>query len=159
MVAPADVPLYQLQYILSARVVVELVSVPSVHSGLSPALTSLSSKIHEPTNASSAICSVMVKTIEVAHLRRSRTLWCYAGNLNKWAALRSLCLPSPTKTPAALPKICRFQKFDLTGSRLPDFCGVGKVFVPLKLDALETAPMRLNGQNRFHALFCRLKSG
>jgi hypothetical protein len=64
---------------------------------------------------------------------------------------------SPVKTPIKLPKICRSQKIDLTGLRLPGFYDVGKVFVPLKFDALETAPMRLNGQNWFHALFCRLK--
>ena len=55
--------------------------------------------------------------------------------------------------------MCRSQKFDLTGLRLPGFCWVGKVFVPPKIDALETACMRLNGQNWFHACFRRLKLG
>ena len=41
--------------------------------------------------------------------------------------------------------------------RLRSVCDVGRGFVPPKFDALETAPMRLNWQNRFRALFSRVK--
>jgi hypothetical protein len=41
--------------------------------------------------------------------------------------------------------------------RLPGVCDVGKVFVPLKFDALETVPMRLYGQILFQPYFTRLK--
>ena len=64
---------------------------------------------------------------------------------------------SPVKTPADLTKMCRSRKFGFVGLRLLGFCGVGGVFVLPKSDALETAPMRLYGQNSFHALFSRVK--
>jgi len=63
----------------------------------------------------------------------------------------------PAKTPVKLPKICRSQKIGFVGLRLLGDCGVGKVFVPLKFDALETLFLWLNGQNRFHVFFSSVK--
>ena len=75
------------------------------------------------------------------------------GRLNGCPFFLALTGQITRKTTQNMP----FLKIRLRRIAPTECLRVGKVFVPLKFDALKTAPMRLNGQNRFRVLFSRIK--